>query len=156
MVELLLRYKNHSEKAFFAVTGLGRQNVIMGHSWLRKHNPDINWATGEVKMSRCSGSCCSGCRDEIREERRKRRFTTRRISDCSDGDLPALEPDDEDDEDEPDFPIEEGDRIFVTALETEAEDLCATSTHSQRLAEHQDNPHFTIVHNISQLWHNFA
>jgi hypothetical protein len=50
-------------------------------------------------------------------------------------DLPALEPDDEDDEDEPDFPMEEGDRIFVTALETEAEDLCATSTHSQRLAE---------------------
>jgi hypothetical protein len=23
-------------------------------------------------------------------------------------------------------------------------------------AMHQDNPHFTIVHNISQLWHNFA
>src|ERR1700679_795301 len=39
VVELVLRYKNHSEKAFFAVTGLGKQNVIMGHSWLQKHNP---------------------------------------------------------------------------------------------------------------------
>jgi hypothetical protein len=74
MVELVLKYKNHSEKAFFAVTGLGWQNVIMGHSWLRKHNPDIDWVTGEVKMSRCSGSCCSGCRDEIRAEQRTRKF----------------------------------------------------------------------------------
>jgi hypothetical protein len=36
VVELILRYKNHSEKAFFAVTGLGKQNVIMGHSCIRK------------------------------------------------------------------------------------------------------------------------
>ena len=61
VVELVLKYRNHSERAFFAVTGLGSQKVIMGHSWLQKHNPDINWATGEVKMSRCPGSCCSGC-----------------------------------------------------------------------------------------------
>jgi len=135
MAELLLKYKNHSEKAFFAVTGLGRQHVIMGHSWLRKHNPDINWTTGEVKMSRCSGSCCSGCREEIREERKTRRFIARRISDCSDGDLPALEPDEDDDEEEPEFPLEDGDRIFVTALEPPAEEIRASSTHSQRLAE---------------------
>ena len=61
VVELVLRYRNHSERAFFAVTCLGNQKVIMGHSWLQKHNLDINWATSEVKMSRCSGSCCSGC-----------------------------------------------------------------------------------------------
>ena len=61
VVELVLRYRNHSKHAFFAVTGLGSQKVIMGHSWLQKHNTDIDWVTGEVKMSRCSGSCCSGC-----------------------------------------------------------------------------------------------
>ena len=66
VVELVLRYKNHSEKAFFAVSTLGAQDVILGHTWLHKHNPDINWATGEVKMSRCSGPCCSGCKEEIR------------------------------------------------------------------------------------------
>ena len=65
IMELVLRYRNHSERAFFTVTGLGSQKVIMGHSWLQKHNPDIDWVTEEVKMSRCSGSCCSGCRDEI-------------------------------------------------------------------------------------------
>ena len=70
VVELNLRYRNHAERVFFAVTNLGKQNMIMGHTWLRKHNPDINWVTGDIKMSRCSGRCCSGCRDKIREERR--------------------------------------------------------------------------------------
>ena len=42
VVELVLRYRNHSECAFFAVTSLGSQKVIMGHSWLQKHNPDID------------------------------------------------------------------------------------------------------------------
>ena len=70
VVELVLRYRNHSECAFFTVTSLGSQKVIMGHSWLQKHNPDIDWSTGEVKMSCCSGSCCSGCLDKIRTERK--------------------------------------------------------------------------------------
>ena len=67
VVELVLKYRNHSERTFFAITGLGAQAVIMGHSWLWKHNPDIDWTTGEVKMSRCLGRCCSGCKDEDRE-----------------------------------------------------------------------------------------
>jgi hypothetical protein len=133
VVELVLRYKNHSEKAFFAVTGLGRQNVIMGHSWLQKHNPDIDWVTGDVKMSRCSGRCCSGCRDEIRVEQRTRKFEARRISDCSVGDPPALVLDDEDDDDSSE--LEDGDRIFATVLEPPTDDIRVTSTISQRLAE---------------------
>ena len=69
VVGLILKYKNHSEKAYFAVTSLGSQKVIMGHTWLQKHNPDINWVTGEVNMSRCSG-----CREEIRAERRTQKL----------------------------------------------------------------------------------
>lgn len=61
VVDLVLRYKNHSEHALFAVTSLGSQNLIMGHTWLRKHNQEIDWITREVEMSCCSGSCCSGC-----------------------------------------------------------------------------------------------
>src|SRR5271168_3526590 len=49
VVDLILRYKNHSEPTLFAVSSLGRQKLILGHSWLRKHNPEINWTTGEVK-----------------------------------------------------------------------------------------------------------
>ena len=33
----------------FYVTGLGKQRVILGLPWLRKHNPEINWQTGKLK-----------------------------------------------------------------------------------------------------------
>ena len=53
VVDLILRYRNHLEQTLFAVTGLGKQKLILGHSWLWKHNPEIDWVTREVKMSRC-------------------------------------------------------------------------------------------------------
>ena len=66
-VSLILQYKNHSERTIFCVTSLGKQKLILGHSWLRKHNPEIDWNKGEVKMSRCPPRCCSECREEICE-----------------------------------------------------------------------------------------
>ena len=33
----------------FYVTGLGKQKVILGLPWLRRHNPEINWQTGKLK-----------------------------------------------------------------------------------------------------------
>jgi hypothetical protein len=134
-VDLILRYKNHSERTLFAVTGLGSQNLILGHSWLQKHNPEIDWISGEVKMSRCSARCCSGCRDEIREERKVQRVEARRIATCLAGDLPDLVRDDEDDDDEDDSEFEQGDRIFASGLHQPPQQIRATSTISQRLAE---------------------
>ena len=122
-VDLVLRYKNHSERTLFAVTGLGRQNLILGHTWLQKHNPEIDWVTGEVKMSRCSAGCCSGCRDEIRQERRAQKVEAKNIAACSAGDLPDLVRDDEDDEDEDSLDFEEGDRLFATGLHAPPEEV---------------------------------
>ena len=106
----------------------------MGHTWLWKHNPDINWVTRDVKMSHCSGRCCLGCRDEIRKERRGRKIQACRIADCSEGEIPDLDRDDEDDEDV-DAEIEDGDRIFATGLHPPPEEIRAASTISQRLVE---------------------
>ena len=86
-----ITYQNHAERVFFAVTNLGKQNMIMGHTWLQKHNPNINWVTGDIKMSHCSGKCCAGCRDEIHEERREQKFQAHRIADCSEGEIPDLD-----------------------------------------------------------------
>ena len=61
VAELLLRYNGHSERALFCVTGLGKQNLILGHTWLRDHNLEVDWRTGKVEMSRCSPRCCNGC-----------------------------------------------------------------------------------------------
>ena len=43
----------HAEKLWCAVTCLGKVPLILGHDWLKKHNPDIDWTTGDVKLSRC-------------------------------------------------------------------------------------------------------
>src|ERR1700689_5419152 len=32
----------------FYITGLGKQKIIFGYPWLQKHNPIINWKTGEI------------------------------------------------------------------------------------------------------------
>jgi len=42
VVDLILRYWNHLEWTLFAVTGLGKQKLILGHSWLRKHILEID------------------------------------------------------------------------------------------------------------------
>lgn len=68
IVDLILRYKRHAERVVFAVTGLGKKNVILGYTWLREHNPEINWEKGEVTLSRCPRRCTE-CRDEVRAEK---------------------------------------------------------------------------------------
>ena len=56
-VDLILRYQDHTERATFHVMALGGVPVILGHPWLSQHNPQVNWKTGEVIMSRCPSEC---------------------------------------------------------------------------------------------------
>jgi len=34
------------------VCDLGKTDIILGMPWLQTHNPEINWETREVKMTR--------------------------------------------------------------------------------------------------------
>jgi len=54
---LLMRYKNHHKKVQFYLTNTSKSSVILGHTWLKKHNPEIDWRMGEVKMTHCPSSC---------------------------------------------------------------------------------------------------
>jgi len=60
MIDVILCYKTHSERTLLAVSSLGRQNMILGYTWLKDHNPEVNWQTGEVQMNRCPPRC-EGC-----------------------------------------------------------------------------------------------
>ena len=131
-----MRYRNHSERTLLAVTGLGKQKLILGHSWLRKHNPEINWVTGEVKMSRCPPRFCSGCRDEARVERIARKAEIRWMEAVSNGPVPELHTDSEEEEPkEAEEPIKPGDCIFAIGLVPSPAEIRATFSVSQRLAE---------------------
>ena len=58
-VLLTVSVGKHAEKLWCAITCLGKVPLILGHNWLKKHNPDIDWTTGDVKLSCCSPECKS-------------------------------------------------------------------------------------------------
>jgi len=113
--------------------------MILGYTWLKDHNPEVDWQTGKVQMNRCPLRC-EGCRAIRKEQASRRKTEVRAVNVCRSGPPPEYAEDSEEDE----TPLricrveyEQGDRLFVTRilLEPVVEDLRATSTISQKLAE---------------------
>jgi len=53
----MLSYKGHKEKVVFEVCDLGKSTVIIGYTWLWKHDPEIDWKTGDIKFTKCPWEC---------------------------------------------------------------------------------------------------
>ena len=47
---LIMIHKGHREKVTFEICDLGKINLIIGYTWLKKHNPEINWNTREINL----------------------------------------------------------------------------------------------------------
>ena len=47
------RYKEILEAAVMDLNGM---DMFLGHDWLVKHNPEVNWKNGTIKFTRCPGS----------------------------------------------------------------------------------------------------
>jgi len=72
VMDIVLWYKTHSERVLLAISGLGKQSLILGYDWLKDHNPKINWEKGEVEMT-CCPLCCEGeCTLQKEQTRQKR------------------------------------------------------------------------------------
>ena len=56
-VEVNIYYQGHRERMEIDVIGGQKWSVILGMSWLARHNPEIDWRTEEVKMTRCPEKC---------------------------------------------------------------------------------------------------
>ena len=54
---LIMIHKGHREKVTFEICDLGKVNLIIGYTWLKKHNPEIDWSTGEIKFMWCPSEC---------------------------------------------------------------------------------------------------
>ena len=67
-VEVNVYYKNHVKRMRMDVCDLGKTDVILDMPWLQAHNPEINWETGEVKMTRCLPLC--GRNTKSKEEKK--------------------------------------------------------------------------------------
>ena len=57
VIEVVLRYKTYSERMLLAVSGLGKQSLILGYDWLKDYNPRIDWEKEKVEMTHCP-LCC--------------------------------------------------------------------------------------------------
>jgi hypothetical protein len=159
IVDVVLRYKGHTEQAQFAVTGLGKQDLILGYTLLREHNPEVDWQTNTVKMSHCLAKCRT-CTKDVKAEKREKQQEACHAQACCTGPIPSVDdnlhdiPDlapDSDDTDcdnpgprggKPDTPaaaddksIEEGDHIFANCFHNEPAEVRTTQNISQQLAE---------------------
>ena len=52
-----MEYLGHHEELCAEVMNLGKNLLILGYMWLKKHNPVIDWQMGTMKFSHCPHSC---------------------------------------------------------------------------------------------------
>ena len=70
---LEVEINGHKETLEAAVTDLAGTDMFLGHNWLVKHNPEVNWKNGTIKFTRCPGNCTMTHKDI--------RFNARRTKD---------------------------------------------------------------------------
>ena len=56
-VDITVDFLRHRKELHAEVTNLGKNSLILGYMWLKKHNPMIDWEKGTVKFNRCPRSC---------------------------------------------------------------------------------------------------
>jgi len=70
VVPLEIKINGYKEQLEAAVTDLDGTDMFLGHDWLVKHNPEVNWKNGTIRFTRCPGNCTMKHKDI--------RFKTRR------------------------------------------------------------------------------
>jgi len=50
-------FNGHKKRTSIDMIESQKWGVILGIPWLKCHNPEIDWRTGEVKMTRCPDKC---------------------------------------------------------------------------------------------------
>jgi len=90
VVDVLLHYQTHSKRMLLAVSGLGKQSLILGYNWLKDHNPKVDWKKGEVEMTRCLLRC-EGGRALRKEQTHQKRTELRALRSCCNGPAPLFQ-----------------------------------------------------------------
>src|SRR5271163_1398017 len=70
--------KDFTERFF--LTGLGRQTIILGFSWLRKHNPLIDWQTGYIAWRDEEKETRTDPKSSMEEEEDQEQWKTRTLN----------------------------------------------------------------------------
>ena len=81
IIDTILWYNGHMECTSFAVTNLGKQDIILRFTWLQEHNLEIDWQTWKVVMSWCPDKCHM-CRTDIWKQRQEQWKVDRLVQVC--------------------------------------------------------------------------
>jgi len=74
---LEVEINGYKETLEAAVTDLDGTDMFLGHDWLVKHNPEVNWKNGTIKFTRCLGNCTMMHKDIRFNSRRTKETETK-------------------------------------------------------------------------------
>ena len=57
VASLEIEINEHKKTLEAVVTDLDGIDIFLGHDWLVKHNPEVNWRNRTIKFTRCPGNC---------------------------------------------------------------------------------------------------
>jgi len=74
---LEVEINGHKETLEAAVTDLDGTDMFLGHDWLVKYNPEVNWKNRTIKFTRCPGNCTMMHKDIRFNSRRTKKTETK-------------------------------------------------------------------------------
>ena len=76
VVPLEIKINGYKEQLEAAVIDLDGTDMFLGHNWLVKHNPEVNWKNGTIKFTKCLGQCTMKHEDIRFKTRRTKAMNT--------------------------------------------------------------------------------
>ncbi len=125
-IETRMTIKGHVEHIDLTVTNLGKKDIYLGHDWLKRHNPSVNWKTQSILFGRCS---CTG-----------NTFS-----------LPDSDPNDKWDEE-----LEEGDTIIAVRMEEELIIWAVHHANNLAAATNAEKPKKSFAEMVPEHYHSFC
>jgi len=99
---LEIEINRHTEQLEAAVMDLDGIDMFLGHNWLVKHNPEVNWKNGTIKFTRCPGNCTMTHKDIQFNSRQTKVMETKENQEQDNGEI-GKEPDKTNSEDLPKY-----------------------------------------------------
>jgi hypothetical protein len=56
-ITIHIHIEEHNKQIDLGVTNLGTSEIFLGHDWLKKHNPSINWRDRPLQFDCCPTAC---------------------------------------------------------------------------------------------------
>jgi len=73
---LEIEINRHKETLEVAVTDLNSTDIFLGHDWLVKHNPEVNWKNSTIRFTRYPEQCTMKHKDIRFKTRRTKTMNT--------------------------------------------------------------------------------